>query len=406
MLAVLGGHRRSARRAVDAGADRLARCRRTRTARCQFELQPADGALRRGAVGRPPASCSDCSPRCTARGPISCLDDQGAGGPAVGRAGGGAVPHDARHRPDRAVDGAPHLGRAVHQEPDERQPRGSRRERRQRRHLRRLAGPERLRLARAHDVLRAARGGAGGGPRRHRRVAASMVPLLGGSNWGSGVSRSRASPSGPDTDTHSNYNEISPGYFRTLGIPLMSGREFTAADAAGAPKVAIVNEAFAKKFNLGRDAVGKRMSSGGTNARHGDRRRRAEREVQRGAGRSCRRSSSCRTGRASRVGSMSFYVRTSLDTGAAAAAPTPAVDRAGSTPNLPVEELKTMPQQVRENVFMDRMVSTLSAAFALAGDAAGGGRPVRRARLHRVAADAGDRAAHGARRRRRRACAR
>ncbi len=34
-------------------------------------------------------------------------------------------------------------------------------------------------------------------------------------------------------------------------------------------------------------------------------------------------------------------------------------------PNLPVEELKTMPQQVRENVFMDRMVSTLSAAFAV-----------------------------------------
>ena len=34
-------------------------------------------------------------------------------------------------------------------------------------------------------------------------------------------------------------------------------------------------------------------------------------------------------------------------------------------PNLPVEDLKTMPQQVRENVFLDRMISTLSAAFAL-----------------------------------------
>ena len=34
-------------------------------------------------------------------------------------------------------------------------------------------------------------------------------------------------------------------------------------------------------------------------------------------------------------------------------------------PNLPVEELKTLPQQVRENVFMDRMVSTLSASFAV-----------------------------------------
>ena len=37
----------------------------------------------------------------------------------------------------------------------------------------------------------------------------------------------------------------------------------------------------------------------------------------------------------------------------------------GSIPTLPVEDLKTMPQQVRENVFLDRMISTLSAAFAL-----------------------------------------
>ena len=34
-------------------------------------------------------------------------------------------------------------------------------------------------------------------------------------------------------------------------------------------------------------------------------------------------------------------------------------------PNLPIEDLKTMPQQVRENVFLDRMISTLSASFAL-----------------------------------------
>ena len=67
-------------------------------------------------------------------------------------------------------------------------------------------------------------------------VAASMVPLIAGSNWGSGVSV-QGFEKGPDTDAHAYFNGISPGYFRTLGIPLMSGREFTAADAAGAPKV-------------------------------------------------------------------------------------------------------------------------------------------------------------------------
>ena len=68
---------------------------------------------------------------------------------------------------------------------------------------------------------------------------------------------------GPDIDANSRFNEVGPGYFRTLGMPLVAGREFTAADALGSPKVAIVNEAFAKKFNLGRDAIGKFMGASG-----------------------------------------------------------------------------------------------------------------------------------------------
>ena len=71
---------------------------------------------------------------------------------------------------------------------------------------------------------------------------------------------------GPDTDTNSRYNEIGPDYFRTLGIPLIAGREFTRADGIGAPKVVVVNEAFAKKFNLGRDAVGKHIGNRGADA--------------------------------------------------------------------------------------------------------------------------------------------
>src|SRR6185436_7282462 len=63
-----------------------------------------------------------------------------------------------------------------------------------------------------------------------------------------------------------------------------------------------------------------------------------------------------------RVGSNCFYVRTSGDA-AQLLRSIPAV-MARLDPNLPLEDLKTMPQQVRENVFMDRMISTLSAAFA------------------------------------------
>ena len=52
-------------------------------------------------------------------------------------------------------------------------------------------------------------------------------------------------------------DEVQPSYFRTAGTRVMEGREFTEADSATAPKVAIVNEAFAKKLWPGQDALGK-----------------------------------------------------------------------------------------------------------------------------------------------------
>ncbi len=58
-------------------------------------------------------------------------------------------------------------------------------------------------------------------------------------------------------------NLVAPGFFRTLGIPLLAGREFTAADVPNAQKTAVVNEAFVKRFIRGREAVGSMMEVGG-----------------------------------------------------------------------------------------------------------------------------------------------
>jgi predicted permease len=52
-------------------------------------------------------------------------------------------------------------------------------------------------------------------------------------------------------------DRVEPAYFRTAGTPVIEGREFTEADTATAPKVAIVNETFAKKIWPGQDAIGK-----------------------------------------------------------------------------------------------------------------------------------------------------
>ena len=195
-------------------------------------------------------------------------------------------------------------------------------------------------------------------------VTAGMVPLLGDSNWNNGVSV-EGFQAGPDTNTSASLNEIAPLYFRTLGVRLLAGREFTRADAMGAPKVAIVNESFARKFNLGRDAVGRHMSSGGERGAPLDveivglapdtKYSSVKGKIPPQFFRPYRQDES--------LGFLTFYVRTSLDAAQALGAVRKAVSQAD--PNLPIEGLKTMAEQARENVFGDRIVSTLSTAFAI-----------------------------------------
>ena len=195
-------------------------------------------------------------------------------------------------------------------------------------------------------------------------VTMSMVPLLSGSNWGSDVAV-QGFEAGPDTDSNSRYNEIGAGYFAAMGTPLMSGREFTPADALQGQKVAIVNEAFARKFKLGRDAVGKMIGSGRgyrspldtlivgivQDAKYSD----VKRVVPPLFFRPYRQDA--------QLGSASFYVRTAAaDPAQMASAVSGAVHRLD--PNLPVDNLKTLTQQIKDNTFLDRMMTTLSSLFA------------------------------------------
>ena len=192
------------------------------------------------------------------------------------------------------------------------------------------------------------------------RVTAGLVPLLAGSNWNSTVSV-EGFPAGPDTDTDASFNVVGAGYFRALGVTLLAGREFATADGKGQAKVAVVNEAFARKFNLGRAAVGKHMSTGGDkldieivglvrDAKYSD----VKDAVPPTFVLPYRQSLP--------FGAMTFYVRTSLDPEQALAAMPKVVARLD--PNLPVENLRTLPQQARENIFMDRFIAILSACFA------------------------------------------
>ena len=76
------------------------------------------------------------------------------------------------------------------------------------------------------------------------------------------TSRLKASRPAPGVNTNASAARVGVDYFRTLGIPLLAGREFTDADTKGSPQVAVVNEAFARKFNLVDRVIGKRMALG------------------------------------------------------------------------------------------------------------------------------------------------
>jgi predicted permease len=160
-----------------------------------------------------------------------------------------------------------------------------------------------------------------------------------------------------------NFNAVAPGFFKTLGIPLLRGRDFTDADVAGAPKVAIVNEAFARYFFKDQDPVGRRFGMGRNEAfdftivglardgKAANLREDSLRFVYRPYPQE------------PNFGDLTYYVRTSGDV-AALSDRIQALVRAAD-PELPVTALKTMQAQIRESLFAERLTAALSAAFGL-----------------------------------------
>lgn len=193
-------------------------------------------------------------------------------------------------------------------------------------------------------------------------VAAGKVGVLSGDNWGNDISV-EGMPDGPDVDRHSSYNSIGPNYFGTLGMRFKSGRDFTPADATGQPKVVIVNEEFARKFNLGPNPVGKRLKIGRgnapfdmevvglvQNARYAD----VTQEIPPVVFEPYRQRQS---------GSINFYVRSTTDPASLFASISAVVARVA--PNVPISDAKTLARQAQDSTAENRLMTVLSTAFAL-----------------------------------------
>jgi predicted permease len=83
----------------------------------------------------------------------------------------------------------------------------------------------------------------------------NIVPL-GGSGWNNMVWIDGHDSTGQQD---SNFSSISPNYFNTLRIPVIAGRDFNDDDTSQSPRVAVVDETFAKKIGLGPNAIGARF---------------------------------------------------------------------------------------------------------------------------------------------------
>jgi predicted permease len=190
-------------------------------------------------------------------------------------------------------------------------------------------------------------------------VSAAVVSLLAGNNWGTQV-EVEGYDAAPGEALNSFYNYVSPSFFRTLGMPLVTGTGFEPA-ASGERKVAIVNERFAARFGLGADALGKHVSTMGgpidveivgvvRDAKYSEVKQEIPPQL------------FMPRDDAEWIGAINFYVRSDLATANLRTAVGQVLAR--HDPNLPLMEFRTLTEQVKENVFLDRFMSTLATALA------------------------------------------
>ena len=198
-----------------------------------------------------------------------------------------------------------------------------------------------------------------------RSVGTGDVATLSGDDEGSNITAEGGIQAQlPEDQQDVDHIAVSPGYFSTLGIPLISGREFTEADGTTAPKVAIASEAMVKRFFPGRNALGMHFAFGGGSKVKPDI------EIV-GIVKDVKQDHVSSAiypyvyipySQRPKVTGMTFYVRTTQDPvqlGTALQSEVRQMD-----PNLPVYDLKTMERVLDEDLFSARMVAVLSAAFA------------------------------------------
>jgi predicted permease len=194
-------------------------------------------------------------------------------------------------------------------------------------------------------------------------VTAARVAAIAGSSSSTSITV-EGFTSKTSGDTNANTNDIAPDYFRTFGIPLVAGREFTAADnTPAAPRTVIVNESFVRRYFNGQNAIGRMMARGSDNATKLDR-------TIIGVVKDSKYSNLKAPAppvfytpyrHVTNIAGLNFYVRTAVK--ADSLLPAIRGQVAAIDPDLPIRELRTMDAQLASQMSSEQLLSRLTGIF-------------------------------------------
>ena len=197
-----------------------------------------------------------------------------------------------------------------------------------------------------------------------RSVSAASIPVLADDDSNSNITVEGYNAQ-ENEDMHVQTNYVGPDFFATMGIPLLVGREFTDSDAGGGAKVAIINEKMARRFFPGKSPIGMHFAFGAGDNIHPDI------EIV-GVVKDSKHTNVRDAIRPfvylpyeqfSKLGQLTFYVRTSQDPRSMAS--TLRQTLAGIDGNLPVFQLKTFTGQLNDLETNDRVLSYFTLGFGL-----------------------------------------
>jgi predicted permease len=194
-----------------------------------------------------------------------------------------------------------------------------------------------------------------------KSASLAAVPILSGDEWDNSMSvEGHQAKDGENMQAF--MNALSTGYFTTMAIPMLEGRDFNRTDAHDNPSTAIVNRRFAEHFFPGTSAIGKHIGNGTgpkaklnieivgvvANALYEGPREGIRRQVY-----------LPNWGK----GGVTYYVRTTESSSAAFGAIRSQVRKLDAS--MPVYQMKTLEGQLDETLRSDRLIALLAAGFGL-----------------------------------------